>query len=327
MTAEDRLIAWLRRRLRARGGADLLGDDAAALPASAPVVTVDQQIAGTHLPSDLPPAVMARRLLAVCLSDLAAMGAEPRHGFLALTLPTGFRPRPFFDALLAACDAAGVVLAGGDLARGSALAASLTLAGRRWPGGRLLRRSAARIGDAIWVGGTLGQSAAGRLLVARGARPAGGGVRLPPSFARPKALRRVAAAAVRRHLAPRPQIDLGRWLAGRRRAAAIDVSDGTALDLHRLCRASSVGARLEAGRLPLPAGLDRLADRLGTTTGRLALEGGEDYVLLFTLPASLRPPAELGCQRIGSIVGGSRLTLERDGRSTRLAAGGWDHLA
>ena len=325
MPAEDRLIAWLRRRL-GPPGADLLGDDAAVLPASAPVVTVDQQVAGTHFPEDLPPTVVARRLLAVCLSDLAAMGVEPRHGFLALTMPPGFRPRPFFNALVAACETAGVILAGGDLARGPALAAALTLAGRRWPGRRVLRRCRARAGDAIWIGGTLGESAAGRLLVARGGRPAGRGVRLPRAFSRPASLRRAAAAAVLRHLAPRPQLALGRWLAGRRRAAAIDVSDGLALDLHRLCRASGVGARLAAGRLPLSPGLDRLADGLGARPERLALGGGEDYVLLFTLPGSLRPPDELGARRIGRIVDGTRLTLEADGRRRPLPASGWDHL-
>ncbi|MFQ5350173.1 MAG: thiamine-monophosphate kinase, partial [Thermoanaerobaculia bacterium] len=136
MTGEDRLIDWLRRQTRQRG-TDLLGDDAAVLPETAPVVTVDQQIAGTHFPADLAAPVVARRLLAVCLSDLAAMGAEPGHAFLALTMPEGFEPRPFFSALLAACDAYDTVLAGGDLARGPVLASALTLCGRLPARGRI----------------------------------------------------------------------------------------------------------------------------------------------------------------------------------------------
>lgn len=325
MTGEDRLIAWLRRQTRKRGH-DLLGDDAAMLPASAPVVTVDQQIAGTHFPEDLPPAAVARRLLAVSLSDLAAMGTEPCHAFLALTMPEGFRPRPFFNALLTACDEFGVILAGGDLARGPVLAAALTLTGKRVPRRRILRRSSARPGDAIWVGGTLGESAAGLLLLARGARPAGRGARLPTGFPRDPALRDAARRAVLRHLRPRPQLELGRWLAGRRRAAAIDVSDGLTLDLHRLCRASDVGARIDVDRLPLPPALGRLAEELAQPPLDLALTGGEDYVLLFSLPRTVRPPRSFAAHRIGEIVEGSLMTVTENGRGRRLTPAGWDHL-
>jgi len=325
VTGEDRLIAWLRRQTRERGE-DLLGDDAAVLPASAPLVTVDQQIAGTHFPGDLAPPTVARRLVAVALSDLAAMGAEPRHAFLALTMPHRFEPRPFLTALLAACDAFGVVLAGGDLARGPVLAAALTLAGRRVARGRIVRRANARPGDAVWVGGTLGESAAGRGLVARGARIAGRGVQLPAGFPATPDLRRAAGLAVRRHLEPRPQLDLGRWLAGRRRAAAIDLSDGLAIDLHRLCRASDVGARIDASLLPLPTAFDRLAAQVGRPAVRLALAGGEDYVLLFAVPPTVRPPARFTARRIGEIVAGRRLTLEQDGSRRPLPPSGWDHL-
>jgi thiamine-monophosphate kinase len=288
----------LRRQTKERGG-DLLGDDAAVLTAAAPVVTVDQQIAGTHFPADLSPATVARRLLAVCLSDLAAMGAEPRYSFLALTMPKGFDPRSFFTALLAACEARGVVLAGGDLARGPALAAALTLCGRRFRRGRILQRSDARPGDAIWLGA---------------------------EFPARRATRRAAGRAVRRHLEPRAQIELGRWLAGRRRAAAIDISDGLAMDLHRLCRASGVGAEIDVERLPLPAELDRLAIWLEQSPLELALAGGEDYVLLFTLGPTLRPPADFAARRIGRIVAGRRLTLTEKGDGRPLPATGWDHL-
>ena len=326
MTGEDRLIAWLRRQVRKRGE-DLLGDDAAVLTASAPVVTVDQQIAGTHFPDDLAPAVVARRLVAVSLSDLAAMGAEPRYAFLALTMPESFAPRPFFTALLDACDACGVSLAGGDLARGPVLAAAMTLSGQRLPGSRIVRRSAARPGDSIWVGGTVGESAAGRRLVALGARPAGRGTRLPAGFPSSDALRRAAARAVRRHLEPRPQLGLGRWLARRRRAAAIDLSDGLAIDLHRLCRASGVGARIDLAQLPLAPEFERLATQVGRPPTPLALAGGEDYVLLFALPPTLRPPSRFNARRIGEIVAGRQLVVQADGRRRRLAPSGWDHLA
>ena len=326
MTGEDRLIAWLRREVRKRG-VDLLGDDAAVLPAAAPVVTVDQQIAGTHFPSDLPPAAVGRRLVAVAVSDLAAMAAEPRQAFLALTMPQGFDARPFLSALLTACDGLDMVLAGGDLARGPILAASLTVCGRRPPRGRIVRRSGTRPGDALWIGGTLGESAAGRLLLERGVRPVGRGFRLPGDVAVPAGLRRAAGRALRRHLEPRPQLELGRWLGSRRRAAAIDVSDGLAIDLHRLCRASDVGARIEAASLPLATEAERLAAHLGSSAERLALAGGEDYVLLFTLAPTARPPARFAARRIGAVVSGRRLTLTGRGGTRPLPPAGWDHLA
>ncbi len=327
MNAEDRLISWLRDRLRRRGS-DLLGDDAAVLPgAGNALVTVDQQIAGVHFPADLPPHLVARRLLAVGLSDIAAMGGSPRHAFVALTVPAGFEPRPFFDGLLAACARFGIVLAGGDLARGPVLAASLTVCGGRHRRARIVRRSDARPGDALWIGDSLGEAAAGRWLVAAGARLEGPSVRLPPGFSRSAALRRAARRAVRRHLTPRPQLELGRWLAGRSRAAAIDVSDGLAIDLHRLCRESRVGARVDAASLPQPRQFARLARELGRSPLEMILGGGEDYALLFALPAGLEPPRTFAARRIGNVVCGRRLSLLRGGRASPLAASGWDHLA
>ena len=163
---------------------------------------------------------------------------------------------------------------------------------------------------------------------ASGARPGCAPVRrLPTDLGRAPAIRRAAARAVRRHLAPRPQLELGGWLARRRRAAAIDVSDGLAVDLHRLCRASGVGAEIDGDRLPVPPDLDLLADRIGRSPLQLALAGGEDYVLLFCLPASVRPPGRFGTSRIGKIVAGRRLTLTTGGRRRPLPPDGWDHLA
>ena len=165
---EDHLIDWLQRRIRRQSGATSIGDDAAILPPDAYAVTVDHQIAGVHFPLDAAPAVVARRLLAVNLSDLAAMGAVHAHAFLALAAPEGFDHRKFFAALLGACARFGVELAGGDLARSpERLSASLTLLGTK-AGERWVERGGARPGHALWVGGTLGESAAGRLVIERG---------------------------------------------------------------------------------------------------------------------------------------------------------------
>jgi thiamine-monophosphate kinase len=314
---EDRLIDWLRHRLRRQPGGSLIGDDAAILPAGGPfVVTVDHQIAGVHFPPALDPAIVARRLLAVNLSDLAAMGAAPAYAFLALAAPPGFDHRRFFTALLAACRRHGLTLAGGDLARNpERLTASLTLLGTRPETARWLERSGARPGHALWLGGTIGESAAGRMLIERG----------EPKEAFPS-LQKAMRRAVRRHLEPRPQLALGRWLGTQKEGAAMDVSDGLARDLHRLCRASGTGAEIEAGALPFADRFAKLCAAIGADPLALALGGGEDYILLFTLPEGSEPPPEKRARRIGRITKGNEVALLRGGERSPLPDLGWDHL-
>jgi thiamine-monophosphate kinase len=323
---EEGLVAWLRRQ-QSGDPSRLPGDDAAIVGrgAAARAMTVDQQIAGVHVPSDLDVAVWARRLLAVNLSDLAAMGATPETALLTLAIPPGFDARRFLKALLAACRKRHTVLAGGDTARSTTAVTTLTVLGRRPPGGRWVYRSAARPGDRLWLGGPLGLSALGQRLVARGARLEGTRLRLSAELAAAPWPPGVAAA-VRRHLAPRPQLDLGRWLASRRRAACIDVSDGLGRDLHRLCRASDVGAVVTAEALPWRR-LEPLAARLGESALELTLGGGEDYVLLFALPPRVAPPARLGAYPIGHLTAEPEVVLEAAGERRCLPAGGWDHLA
>lgn len=327
LSGEDELIAWLRGRSR-RAGGRLIGDDAAILPDAEPwAVTTDTQIEGVHFVADLDPVFLARRLLAVNLSDLAAMGAVPAYAFLALAAPDGFDHRRFFDALLRAVTNHGLELAGGDLATSPKLTAVMTLHGRRAPGGRWLRRDTARSGEDLWLGGTVGESGAGCVLVRDGARLRGRKVNLPATFEAPRTMCAAARRAVKRHLLPRPQLELGQWLASRDEGAVMDVSDGVACDLHRLCRASQVGAEIEVERLPLAPGFRGLAETLQLDAIRLALGGGEDYVLLFTLPAGVRPPEEFGCQRVGCIRRGRGVFFRQDGQREQLPPLGWDHLA
>lgn len=312
---ENRLIDWLRRRLLKEAGGALIGDDAAVLPAGSFAVTVDHQIAGVHFPPGLDPALVARRLLAVNLSDLAAMGARPAYAFLALAAPPGFDHRRFLAALLAACRRHGLTLAGGDLSRHSVLTTSLTLLGTKEETARWLTRGGARPGHALWLGGTIGESAAGRLLIERG----------EPREAS-ASLRRAMRKAIRRHLQPTPQLALGRWLGRQQEGAAMDVSDGLARDLHHLCRASGVGAEVDAAALPFTDRFRMLCEAIGADPLALALGGGEDYVLLFTLPEGIAPP-EPGARRIGRITKAKRLVLLREGKHTALPDAGWDHLA
>lgn len=326
-SGEDRILAWLRR-LEARHGERLIGDDAAILTREGPwAVTVDSQIEGTHFFPGLDPAILARRLLAVNLSDLAAMGAVPGYALLALATPEGFDHRRFFTSLLRACRRVGLSLAGGDLARSERVSAVLTVLGRQHPGGRWIKRSGATAGQCLWVGGTLGESALGLRLLSAGARLEARSVRLPEPFSSlPSRLAASARAAVRRHLLPQAQLELGCWLAHQPQGAAIDVSDGLARDLHRLCRESHCGAEVEIDRLPTAAGFAALVDHLGLSALDLVLGGGEDYVLLFTLDRGIEPPAPLGCRRIGRIVAGKTIQgIDKTGRRP-LRPAGWDHL-
>lgn len=328
LRGEDALLSWLRGRL----DRPLIGDDAAVLPRPGPfAVTVDSQIAGVHFPADLDSAAVARRLLAVNLSDLAAMGAEPAFAFLALAAPPGFDHKRFFRALLAACARYRLRLAGGDLATSPAAGAiaTMTLLGTKAAKARWLRRGGAEPGHVLWLGGTVGESAAGRLLIGGGARLVGRRIvlpALPSAWSHPPGLAAVARRAVRRHLLPAPQLELGRWLGGAGAGGAIDVSDGLARDLHRLCRESSAGAEVSAEALPLPERFAPLCAGLGVDPRELALGGGEDYVLLFTLPPGVTPAPRFACHRIGTITRGRRILLRRGGRRDDLPALGWDHF-
>lgn len=316
------------RRHPSTGG--LLGDDAAFVDGRGPwAVTVDRQAAGLHFPLELAPEAFAQRLLAVNLSDLAAVGARPAFAFLVLAAPPEFDYDRFFRAFLDGCRRHELVLAGGDLSRAPRPEASLTLLGRPWPRGGFLRRDAGRPGDALWLGGTVGEAAVGLVLQEHGARTRGGRVELaslsPPL---PRRLAGPARRAVERHLAPRAQLELGRWLARRRPpGAAIDLSDGLALDLSRLARESGVAAVLDEALLPRAPHHDTLCSRLGLDPLTLVLGGGEDYVLLFTLPQGRRPPAPLACTRVGRLVAGTGIRLRTAcGDERELEPVGWDHL-
>jgi thiamine-monophosphate kinase len=157
----------------------------------------------------------------------------------------------------------------------------------------------------------------------------GARVDLPPALDDLGGLTAAARRAVRRHLLPTPQLELGLWLGEQPEAAAMDLSDGLSRDLHRLCRESGTGAEVTFETLPLSDRFVPLCERIGADPRALALSGGEDYVLLFTLPAEVEPPSRFGCRRIGTINRRQRrqrvVLLER-GTTHELPASGWDHL-
>ena len=328
---DERFVAWLRRI--APGSP--IGDDTAELAPRRSrgrlVVTVDQQIEGTHFAPGLDPATLGRRLLRVNLSDLAASGAVPRSAFLALGLPVDVDPKPIVKGVVADAKRFGVTLAGGDVARAEVLSASLTLIGEKGARDASLGRDRAKAGHTIWLGGTVGESALGCELLLRESSNEEEEEEAKGFHLREE-LMAAARRSVRRNLLPAPQLVLGRWLAalGRRAGACIDVSDGLAKDLRRVCVASGAGAELDLRllRRATPPRFEELAAALELDPIAVALAGGEDYVLLFTLPAGVEPPARFGCRRVGRIVAGRSLSmLDASGRRLSLPSLGWDHLA
>jgi len=312
----------------ARGGLRLgIGDDCALLAAKQGeelAVTTDLSIAGRHFRLDWHPAeAVGHRTLARGLSDLAAMGARPVAAFLSMALPRELTRagrgkawvEGFLDGLLGLAEVHKTPLAGGDLAESPLAVADIVLVGAV-PKGRALLRSGARAGDLLYVTGCLGGAAAG---LARLGELAGEGRSRPPRI--PKNLEAQLAA----HLYPQPRIRQGIWLRQHGAAsAALDLSDGLSTDLAHLCEESGVAAEVEAARLPLGAG----------ATLAQALDGGEDYELLFAAAAGVRVPRSIGGVRItqiGRVVkargGRAAVTLLTEAGARPLEPGGWEHFS
>jgi thiamine-monophosphate kinase len=292
-----------------------VGDDAALLavpPGQALVAATDTLVEGRHFLAGAPPESIGHQALAVNLSDLAAMGAEPAWALLSLSLPDASEPwlERFAAGLYSLASRFGVDIVGGDTVRGPLVVTIEELGFVE--ASRALRRSGARPGDWLYVSGWPGEAAAGLVTLQRG----------------------VAVAAddrlVRRYLFAEPRLALGRALRGKA-TAAMDVSDGLLGDLAKLCRASGAGARLDLERLPVSAELARR--HAPEDRERYALFGGDDYELLFTLPAAdaSRLEAELAREfelhRIGVIEAGAGVRCLRDGRAAGVTGGGYDHFA
>ena len=321
----DRLACGVRMAPGVRLG---IGDDCAVTDAPATgstLTTTDLLVEGVHF--DLrytDPASLGYKSLAVNLSDIAAMGGIPRHVLLGLAVPAA-TPVEFLDAFVAAfLDLANqhhVVLIGGDTcASRSGLLVSVTAIGEQEPA-RILTRGGARPGDLVVVSGTIGDSAMGlQLLQAGNSGSADDDSR----------------HCIERHLRPTPRLALGQLLANRGLARAmIDVSDGLQADLGHILHASSVGASLDLARIPLSPSFRKLAGTIGDSFWELAIAGGEDYELLFTVPAdreadlqSLQTESGIPLTVIGTITAEPGLQLRApDGTSQQPGRGGYNHFA
>jgi thiamine-monophosphate kinase len=313
------LIARYFSRPSRRGDVLLgVGDDAALLsvpPGRALVAATDTLVEDRHFLRGTPPDAIGHQSLAVNLSDLAAMGADPAWALLSLSLPEVDEAwlQGFADGLYALADRTGVELVGGDTVRGP-LVVTIEVLGFVDPA-VALRRGGAHAGDLLFVSGTPGVAAAG-LEVLRAAGRTGSA----PAADDP---------LVRRYRYAEPRLELGRALRGVA-TSAMDVSDGLLGDLEKLCAASAVGAHVDLDRLPVCAQLSERFDRAACE--RLVLHGGDDYELLFTLPAdraaALVPRLHAVCtvNCIGEITSGAGVSCRRAGSPVAIPGGGYDHF-
>ncbi|WP_147195755.1 thiamine-phosphate kinase [Pantoea sp. CCBC3-3-1] len=296
-----------------------IGDDCALLnlpDKQTLAISTDTLVEGVHFLRDIHPADLGYKALAVNLSDLAAMGADPAWLTLALTLPEVNEAwlKDFSDSLFELLDYYNMQLIGGDTTRGP-LSLTLGIHGLV-PQGRALKRSGARPGDWVYVTGTLGDSAAGLALLQHRIR-----INDPA----------VHEALIKRHLRPMPRILQGQALRDLA-SAAIDISDGLISDLGHILKASGCGARLNLEALPLSEVMKKHFDPEQAI--RWALSGGEDYELCFTVPEINRGALDVALGHYGvpfTCVGqlapqSEGIVLLQDGKPVEINLKGFDHF-
>ncbi|MCS6925727.1 MAG: thiamine-phosphate kinase [Candidatus Binatia bacterium] len=315
-------FSFLRRlRVRVPGDDSVvlgLGDDCAAVMLSGlTLLTTDALIEGVHFRREWTPfALLGEKAFAVNASDIAAMGGEPVCALLSLGVPGACAVEEleaFFDGFLRAATPWRTVLVGGNLSAAPCIMISVTLLGRAPYG--TITRAGARVGDDLYVSGTVGDAALGLQLLQQGREEA------------------IAQESKTRFLSPTARLALGREIAARQLATAmIDISDGLLQDLGHLCEESQVGAVVEAAALPLSPAYRAL---IGAQDCSLALTGGEDYELLFAAAPEQRAKIqqlalEVGCPltRIGCIVPQAERITVRGPNGTRIAPEclGYDHF-
>ncbi|MFM9043546.1 MAG: thiamine-phosphate kinase [bacterium] len=319
-TGEFELIAKFIERLPAPGPEVLVasGDDAAVADHDGPVVvSVDAAVEGVHFerPAFSSEAI-GRKALASAVSDLAAMAATPRHGYVVVGVP----PEEPDSNLLELADGIGSVataermaIIGGDLVRSPVLMVSVTAIGAEADGTPLVTRAGAQPGDAVVVTGEIGGAAAGLRLLGTGTGRDSDG------------------SLIARQLSPTPRVVAGQALARAGASAMIDLSDGLVQDADHLARASGVRIEMEVESVPFqPGAVETLSEDL--REGRIsAASGGEDYELLACLPenriqvAQAEIEGECGLTRIGTVVEGEQAVLLDDSGAV-LPVGGFDHL-
>jgi thiamine-monophosphate kinase len=314
MTAEDSLISRYFRPLATDPGAFDLTDDAAILKSSADelVVTTDAIVEGVHFLPDDPSDTIARKALRVNLSDLAAKGAAPAGFVLTLALRTADDAwlAPFARGLSEDAAQFGCPLLGGDtVSTPGPLMISITAFGRV-PAGQMVRRNGAKAGDRVVVSGTIGDAALGLELLKGGAEAALAGDE--------------REMLIGRYRVPQPRVALAQAVRDHA-SAAMDVSDGLAGDLAKLCVASDVSAAIDAQSIPLSDAARGLLSRSAVGIESI-LSGGDDYEILCTIPenrfdafAQAASLAGVPVTSIGTIIAGIAVPRFIDGQGAEIA--------
>ncbi|MBA5237680.1 MULTISPECIES: thiamine-phosphate kinase [Pectobacterium] len=317
----DLIARYFNRVRSSRRDVELgIGDDCALLTVADKqmlAVSTDTLVSGVHFLPDIDPADLGYKSLAVNLSDLAAMGADPAWLSLAITLPTSNSQwlSAYSDSLFELLDYYGMQLVGGDTTRGP-LSLTLTIHGLV-PAGRALTRRGARVGDWIYVTGSLGDSAAGLAILQNTLHVDDEEVR---------------QGLIQRHLRPQPRILQGQALRDLANSA-IDLSDGLISDLQHILKASECGARINLDAIPQSDWLRGCVDEEQAL--RWALSGGEDYELCFTVPEINRGALELALGHLGAsytCIGqigpaSEGVRFFRDNKATELNWKGYDHFS
>ncbi|MDP9340684.1 MAG: thiamine-phosphate kinase [Actinomycetota bacterium] len=329
---EDELVAAIRRVLSGQGPGVLagVGDDAALVETGSgdAVLTTDLLVEGVHFDRSI---ISARDLgykaMVVNVSDVAAMAASPRYALVSVAVSKDVGPAwvmELYGGLRAACGEYALSLVGGDLSRGGEVVISVSVVGEV-PRGRAVLRSGAIPGQRLVVTGVLGASAGG-LLLARG-HGTGSASAVGSEWGH---------ALIEAHCRPVARVGEAQTLAQVGATAMMDISDGLALDLSRLCAESSVGARVELDRVPIAPALKELAGVLQADPLELALSGGEDYELLAVLDPLVVEKARTKLEErfgvpltdIGDITETLGLVaVDASGAERPLEPRGWDHLA
>lgn len=326
---EFELLARIRERLPPPGPQIRLGsgDDAAIVtPGGVTATSVDALVDGVHFRRETSTlAQIGAKALAVALSDLAAMGAEPGEAYVVLGVPTDLGEAgclELLDGMATVAAQTGTTLAGGDVTRAPTLTLATTVVGHAPAAENLVTRGGARPGDVLAVTGELGGAAAGMLLLE--------GLR---STFEPRSDSKVdRAALIARQLEPVARLEAGRALAATGATAMIDLSDGLGGDAGHLAAASRVKLEIDAGSLPLAPGLAEVAAAAGHDPLQLAVSGGEDYELLVALPAKRFEDAAAalasdgpGLTRIGAATAGEGVEIRLPDDGT-LTPDGFDQL-
>jgi len=340
-------IRKIKAQARERGAsADLIrgiGDDAAVFmsaPGRNVVISTDLLIEGVDFRHEsTTPNLLGHKALAVSLSDIAAMGARPRWALLSLGLPQGvwesdFAER-FYEGFFKLADTYDVKLIGGDVSRAPDKTVIDSIVVGECGPNRAVMRSGARPGDQIYVTGFLGDAAAGLRLLERGARlhetvnadVADAPIDNSTSPSHP------IDRLLLRQLKPEPRVGWGILLGENQMATAmIDLSDGLSSDLNHLCSESKVGALIDASSIPIDPLVREVCGRRALDPLMLALHGGEDFELLFTVPPEniAKLPTRVDAirvTRVGEITEASKgVRISEGARTWKLEPGGWEHF-